>query len=124
MTDLVLLAEDDEDSRDLVSFLLQRGGGQTQLLIAENGQEAVDLARDRLPKLILMDMQMPVMDGWTAVSLLKEDGRTKDIPVIALTAQARPEDTVRMREIGCVAHCTKPVDPDELLKLIQMYIHR
>jgi len=122
MAGVVLLAEDDEDSRDLVSFLLQRSGVPVQLLVAENGKEAVDLARDKQPSLILMDMQMPVMDGWTAVSRLKEDERTRDIPVIALTAHAGNEDAERARNIGCVAHCTKPIDPDGLMKLVRQYI--
>ena len=124
MTNLVLLADDDEDSRDLVSFLLQRGAVSAKLLFAENGKEAVALAQERQPRLILMDMNMPVMDGWTAVSLLKKDDRTKDIPVIAFTARAGQEDVARTKGIGCVAHFAKPIDPEELMKIIQTYIHQ
>jgi|SRR3972149_7408347 CheY-like chemotaxis protein len=122
MSKVVLLVEDDEDNRDLVSFVLSRSKLDIELAIAENGQEAIDVAVKRPPNLILMDMQMPVMDGWQAIPILKADDRTKDIPIIAFTAQAKPEDRQRTREIGCVEHYSKPMDPEELLALIQKYI--
>lgn len=124
MSQVVLLVEDDEDNRDLVSFVVKRSGMDIQLEIAENGQEAVDKAfsSNPAPSLILMDMQMPVMDGWHAVPILKADERTKNIPVIAFTAQAKPEDKARTKEMGCVEHYTKPMDPEELLSLIQKYL--
>jgi len=123
MSKVILLAEDDEDNRDLVQFVLMRSKMDIELVVAENGEEAVKLAKERTPDLILMDMQMPVMDGWTAVPLLKEDNQTKEIPVIAFTAQAKPEDRARTRKIGCVEHYTKPMDPEELLALIQKYLN-
>ncbi|HEY4611535.1 MAG TPA: response regulator [Bacteroidota bacterium] len=122
MSTIVLLAEDDEDNRDLVSFVFKRSGLDVQLEIAENGQEAVEKAVQFLPRLILMDMQMPVMDGWEAVPILKADERTKDIPVIAFTAQARAEDKARTKAMGCIEHYTKPMDPEELLGLIRKYL--
>lgn len=122
MSKVILLVEDDEDNRDLVKFVLMRSKLEIELVVAENGQEAVDLAKKKKPNLILMDMQMPVMDGWTAVPLLKQDAGTKDIPVIAFTAQAKPEDLARTKEIGCVEHYTKPMDPEELLALVQKYL--
>ncbi len=122
MSRVILLAEDDEDNRDLVSFVLMRSKMDVEIVIAENGKEAVRLSKERKPNLILMDMQMPVMDGWTAVPLIKADSQTKDIPVIAFTAQAKPEDKARTREIGCVEHYTKPMDPEELLAMIQKYL--
>jgi two-component system, cell cycle response regulator DivK len=123
MGKLILLAEDDEDNRDLVSFVIRRSRLELDLIMAENGQEAVDLAIEKNPSLILMDMQMPVMDGWTAVPILKSNEQTKNIPIIAFTAQAKPEDRVRTKEIGCAEHYTKPMDPEELLGLIQKYIN-
>jgi CheY-like chemotaxis protein len=69
-----------------------------------------------------MDMQMPVMDGWTAIPLLKADDRTKAIPIIAFTAQAKQEDKARTIELGCVEHYSKPMDPEELLGLIKKYL--
>lgn len=122
MSRVVLLAEDDEDNRDLVTFVVKRSRLDIQLEIAENGQEAVEKAITTNPQLILMDMQMPVMDGWTAVPILKADDRTKHIPIIAFTAQAKPEDKQRTMAMGCVEHYTKPMDPEELLGLIQKYL--
>ena len=122
MGKVIMLVEDDEDNRDLVSFVLQRSRLDVELVLAENGQEAIDKAVLNPPHLILMDMQMPVMDGWQAVPLLKADERTKDIPIIAFTAQAKAEDRARTRELGCVEHYTKPMDPEELLALIRKYL--
>ncbi|MBI4418786.1 MAG: response regulator [Ignavibacteriales bacterium] len=124
MSKVILLAEDDEDNRDLVQFVLMRSKMDIELVVAENGEEAVKMAKERLPSLILMDMQMPVMDGWTAVPLLKADEQTKEIPVIAFTAQIKPEDRTRTHEIGCVEHYTKPMDPEELLTLIQKCLNK
>ena len=122
MSKVVLLAEDDEDNRDLVKFVLVRSKMDIELILAENGKQAVEMAKSKVPDLILMDMQMPVMDGWTAVPLLMADTKTRDIPVIAFTAQTKPEDRARTHEIGCVEHYTKPMDPEELLALIQKYL--
>ncbi len=123
MSKTLLLVEDDEDNRDLVSFVISRSRLDVVLEIAENGQEAIDKAFNKAPHLILMDMQMPVMDGWQAVPILKADERTKHIPIIAFTAQAKPEDKVRTKEIGCAEHYSKPMDPEELLTLIQKYLN-
>ena len=123
MNKVILLVEDDEDNRDLVSFVLQRSRLDVELVIAENGQEAVEKALASPPHLILMDMQMPVMDGWHAVPLIKANPATKDIPIIAFTAQAKPEDKARTKALGCVEHYTKPMDPEELLAIIQKYLN-
>lgn len=117
----ILLAEDDEDNRDLVQFMLKRSGLDVELLQAENGQEAVDLAILHVPDLVLMDMQMPVMDGFAAVKLIKANPAIQHIPIIAFTAQARSEDKNLTKAIGCVEHYTKPMDPDEFTKLIRKY---
>ncbi len=122
MAKRILLAEDDEDNRDLVAFVMQRSRLDVELLIAENGKEAVDLAKKEMPDLILMDMQMPVMDGYQATMAIKANASTKQIPVIAFTAQAKQEDKIRTLQIGCVEHYSKPMDPEELLNVIQKYI--
>ena len=122
MPKCLLIAEDDEDNRDLLIFLVERSGLDIRLVIAEDGREAVHLSKLELPDLILMDMQMPVMDGFEAVKLIKADSLTRHIPIIAFTAQARPEDKEMTRSIGCQEHYTKPMDPDELLKIIRKYI--
>jgi len=122
MSKKILLVEDDEDNRDLVQFVLSRSRLGATLLIAENGKQAVEMALAETPDLILMDMQMPVMDGWTAVPLIKAQERTKHIPIIAFTAQAKVEDKARTIEIGCVEYYSKPMDPEELLGLIKKYM--
>lgn len=122
MSKVVLLVEDDEDNRDLVAFVIARSRMDVELVLAENGQEALDKSFAKPPDLILMDMQMPVMDGWAAVPILKADERTKNIPIIAFTAQAKPEDKARAREMGCIDYYTKPMDPEELLALVQKYL--
>jgi len=122
MSKKILLVEDDEDNRDLVQFVLSRSRLGATLLIAENGKQAVEMALAETPDLILMDMQMPIMDGWTAVPLIKAQERTKHIPIIAFTAQAKVEDKARTIEIGCVEHYSKPMDPEELLGLITKYM--
>jgi CheY-like chemotaxis protein len=122
MVKKILLAEDDEDNRDLIAFMVKRSGLNIQLLLAENGQEAVELAEKHVPALILMDMQMPVMDGFTAVKIIKSTQAIQHIPIIAFTAQARAEDKVMTKSIGCIEHYTKPMDPDVLTRLIRKYL--
>jgi len=122
MAKRILLAEDDEDNRDLVAFVMKRSQMDIELLVAENGKEAVDLAIREVPDLILMDMQMPVMDGYQATQMIKNDSKTTHIPVIAFTAQAKPEDKARTLQVGCVEHYSKPMDPEELLGIIRKYL--
>ncbi|MCX6122764.1 MAG: response regulator [Ignavibacteriales bacterium] len=122
MSKVVLLVDDDEDNRELVKFVISRSRLDIELVIAVNGQESIDLIKIKRPDLILMDMQMPVMDGYAAVSVIKGDPMFHTIPIIAFTAQARPEDIARTRSIGCVEQYTKPMDPEELLNTIQRYI--
>jgi CheY-like chemotaxis protein len=90
--------------------------------MAENGEEAVRCVRKKKPDLILMDMQMPIMDGYTAVPIIKADPELSAIPIVAFTALARPEDIIRTKSIGCIEHYTKPMEPEQLIKLIQKYI--
>jgi CheY-like chemotaxis protein len=122
MRKLILVVEDDEDNRDLVEFLINRSHLDVELMMAENGEEAVQCVRKRKPDLIFMDMQMPVMDGYTAVPIIKADPELNGIPIIAFTALARPEDIARTKSIGCIEHYNKPMDPEQLIQLIQKYI--
>ena len=119
----ILLAEDDEDNRDLIVFMVKRSGLDIELLQAENGKEAVELTEQHLPELILMDMQMPVMDGFAAVKLIKANPAVQHIPIIAFTAQTRAEDKALTKSIGCIEHYTKPMDPVELTNLIRKYVN-
>ncbi len=123
MSKKILLAEDDEDNRDLIVFMVKRSGLDIQLLQAENGKEAVELTNQHFPELILMDMQMPVMDGFEAVKIIKATPATQHIPIIAFTAQTRAEDKIMTKSIGCVEHYTKPMDPTELTRLIRKYVN-
>lgn len=112
----VLLVEDHELNRDMLSRrLLKRG---FVVLLAENGQQAIILAAQQQPDVILMDMSLPVLDGWEATRLLRQSARTAGIPVIALTAHALGDEQTRAMEAGCSAFETKPVDFVRLLGVI------
>jgi two-component system, cell cycle response regulator DivK len=113
----ILLVEDNEMNRDMLSRRLERKGHQ--VVIAMDGQQAIDLATSEKPDLILMDMSLPVVDGWEATRRLKADGLTKQIPIIALTAHAMPEDERKARAAGCNDYDTKPVEFPRLLEKIE-----
>lgn len=122
MAHRVLLAEDDEDNRDLVRFVMKRSQMEIELLMAENGKQAYEIALKEIPDLILMDMQMPVMDGFQATQAIKAEPTTSHIPIIAFTAQAKPEDKLRTLDAGCIEHYSKPMDPQELLNVVKKYL--
>jgi two-component system cell cycle response regulator DivK len=103
----ILLVEDNEMNRDMLSRRLERRGYEVS--IATDGQMAVDMAKAQGPDLILMDMSLPVMDGWEATRALKSSAETRDIPVIALTAHAMSTDKDKALEAGCDDYDTKPV---------------
>lgn len=113
----ILLVEDNEMNRDMLSRRLTRRG--YQLSIASDGAAALDAVDAEAPGLILMDMSLPVMDGWEATRRLKADPRTREIPIIALTAHAMTEDRQRALEAGCDDFDTKPVDLQRLLGKIE-----
>jgi len=116
----ILLVEDDEMNRDMLSRRLIRGG--YEVVLAHDGAEALESARTSPPDLILMDLRLPVMDGWEASRKLKSDALTMDIPIIALTADAFPEDEQKARLAGCDDYDTKPVDIVRLVKKIEHFI--
>jgi CheY-like chemotaxis protein len=113
----ILLVEDNEMNRDMLSRRLQRKG--FEVLIAVDGQEGVDMARSESPSLILLDMSLPVMDGWEAVGELKGDSETRSIPVLGLSAHAMTTDRDKAINAGCDDYDTKPVDIKRLLGKIQ-----
>ncbi|SRR5579883_1038613 len=110
---LILLVEDNELNRDMLSRRLERRG--FEILQATDGAEGVRVAAARQPHLILMDMSLPVMDGWEATRTIKSDPRTAHIPVLALTAHAMPGDAGIAAEAGCDDYDTKPVELPRLL---------
>ena len=112
----VLLVEDNELNRDMLIRRLNRAG--IDVVVAENGQQALDKMRAEQPAVVLMDMNLPVMDGWTASRKAREDERIRDIPIIALTAHAMEADRLNALEAGCDDYATKPVDfPGLLIKI-------
>ena len=118
----ILLVEDNEMNRDMLSRRLERKG--YQVVIAVDGQQAVDMATSETPAIILMDMSLPVLDGWEATRQIKNDDRTKKIPVIALTAHAMQGDEQKAKEAGCDDFDTKPVELPRLLEKIQAQLNR
>jgi len=113
----VLLVEDNEMNRDMLSRRLARRG--FEVVSAVDGQQGVDLARSEKPDIILMDMSLPVMDGWEATRRVKSDNETRNVPVIGLTAHAMTGDREKALEAGCDDYDTKPVDFDRLMGKIE-----
>ncbi len=112
----ILLVEDNDMNRDMLSRrLIKRGYDVT---IALNGQEGVDKTRELKPDLVLMDMSLPVKDGWVATTELKADPATKTIPIIGLSAHAMSGDRDKAINAGCDDYDTKPVELDRLLQKI------
>jgi CheY-like chemotaxis protein len=113
----VLLVEDQEDNRDMLSRRLKKRGYEVE--IAVDGAEGVEKARSEAPDLILMDMSLPVMDGWEATRILKAEEATRSIPVVALTAHAMSTDREKAFEAGCDAYETKPIELPRLLETME-----
>jgi len=113
----ILLVEDNEMNRDMLSRRLMKK--KYEVTIAVDGKQGVDMAMADHPDIILLDMSLPVMDGWEAARFLKADASTKDIPIIALTAHAMAGDREKALEAGCDDYDTKPVEFKRLLGKIQ-----
>ena len=118
----ILLVEDNDLNRDMLSRRLERLGYAIDL--ATDGKEGLDVVKKSTPDLILMDINMPVMDGWEAVEVLKADPATQDIPVIALTAHAMTSDRDKAQKSGFDAYATKPVDFPALVKMIETWLNK
>lgn len=116
----ILLVEDNEMNRDMLSRRLERKGYQVS--IAVDGGQGVAMAQSTAPDLILMDMSLPVLDGWDATRELKANPQTSHIPVIALTAHAMSGDREKALQAGCDDYDTKPVELPRLLEKIQSLI--
>lgn len=113
----ILLVEDNEMNRDMLSRRLERKG--MEVVVALDGQNGIDMAQTEHPDLILMDMSLPIVDGWEATRHLKANPATQSIPVIALTAHAMAGDREKCLAAGCDDYDTKPIDFARLLGKIQ-----
>jgi two-component system, cell cycle response regulator DivK len=118
----ILVVEDNMDTYELVRFILEKNGFET--FLAVNGRDGVTAAKKQKPDLIIMDMAMPEMDGWTAASLIKKDDHTGVIPLIALTAHSQPGDRQRAMDAGCNEYIIKPMDIDDLVEAVQYWVNR
>ena len=118
----VLLVEDEEDIREMVHFNLFKE--RYQVLLASDGQTAVDVATKELPELIVLDVMLPKMDGFEVCERLKNDPQTKKIPIIMLTAKGEEEDVIKGLEVGADDYITKPFSPKVLLARIKAVLRR
>lgn len=116
----ILLVEDNDMNRDMLSRRLARRGYQVS--VALDGQEGIDQAKETKPDLILMDMSLPVKDGWVATAELKANAETKLIPIIGLSAHAMAGDREKAITAGCDDYDTKPIEIDRLLEKIQALV--
>jgi CheY-like chemotaxis protein len=117
----ILLVEDNEMNRDMLSRRLQRKG--YVVAMALDGQSALEMSQTEAPSLILMDVGLPVLDGWEATRRLKADPATRHIPVIALTAHAMSSDREKAAEAGCDDYETKPIELPRLLAKIEALLN-
>ncbi|MGD0281630.1 MAG: response regulator [Dissulfurispiraceae bacterium] len=118
----ILLVEDNEMNRDMLSRRLQRKGYDVTMAI--DGEQGVNIARSESPDLILMDLSLPVLDGWEATRRLKAEPETRLIPVIALTAHALSGDKEKAIEAGCDDYDSKPIEFPRLLGKIESLLNR
>lgn len=118
----ILIVEDNEDNREALGRRLQRRG--YDVVMAVDGQQGVGMAKSEKPDLILMDMNMPVLDGWRASQMIRADDQTRDLPIIGLTAHALAGDREKAIQAGCSDYHTKPVDFPKLMTLIESLIKK
>ena len=120
MANAILVADDDPDILSIVSMSLETQGYTVHK--ATNGREAVDLARQHHPDLILMDMMMPVLSGYEAVGELKADAATKDIVIVGLSAKAMATDMERASDVGIDGYITKPFRIAQIISVVESYL--
>jgi two-component system, cell cycle response regulator DivK len=116
----LLLVEDNEDNRTIYSTLLRHLG--YAVIEANDGVQAVALARTERPELILMDISIPGIDGWEATRILRQDPSTRDIPIVALTAHVLSDDRERAAQVGFTSYLAKPVEPHAVVAEVRRWI--
>lgn len=118
----ILIAEDERDIRDLITFTLQFAG--YEVVAASNGEEALSMARQETPDLILMDVRMPRMTGYEACAAMKSDPKLKDVPVIFLSAKGQDSEIQVGLQAGAAEYLLKPFAPDQLTQRIQAVLQK
>lgn len=118
----ILLVEDHEDNRNIYRTILEHYG--YEVILAVDGRSGIRLAREEQPDLVLMDLSIPVVDGWEATRILKADESTRGIPVIALSAHALQEDRERAMGAGCDGYLAKPVEPKKVLEEVARFLRK
>lgn len=118
----ILIIEDNEQNRILVRMIIK--SLNHEVIEAEDGEQGIQMAREQKPDLVLMDIQMPVMDGYAAIKILKNDPETKDIKIIAVTSYAMRGDRDKAIAAGADDYMAKPIDVDELSEMISKYLDR
>jgi len=116
----VLLVEDNEDNRTVYRTILEHFG--YEVIEARNGEDGIRMAREDHPDLILMDISIPLIDGWEATKILKGDAATANIPIIALTAHALATDRAKAQEVGCDGYLAKPCEPRRVVAEVEKFI--
>jgi CheY-like chemotaxis protein len=115
----ILIVEDDEFSRDLLTQLLE---DDYEILPAADGATCIEMAKRERPDLILMDLSLPVIDGWEATRRIKMNASLKSIPIIAITAHTMPQDEEKTRDAGCDDYITKPIDEVLLFEKLRQFL--
>ena len=122
MSKCILVVEDQEDNRQILRDLLK--SAEYEITKAENGEEALTAVAKRRPDLILMDIQLPILDGYEATRRIKSDPATRAIPIIAVTSYSMSGDEAKARAAGCDDYVTKPYSPRQLLAKIRQYLRQ
>ena len=120
MTNKILVIEENEQNMYLVTFILEKHG--YQVVQARNGQEGIALARQMTPDLILLDIQLPFMDGYEVSRELKGNSELKNIPIVAVTSYAMAGDQERILAAGCAGYIEKPINPETFISEIEYYL--
>jgi two-component system, cell cycle response regulator DivK len=121
MKNTVLVIEDNEQNMYLVNFILEKHG--YQVIQASNGDEGVSQARQRKPDLILLDIQLPIMDGYAVARELRKNETLAKVPIVAVTSYAMPGDREHALAAGCTGYIEKPIDPDTFITQVEQYLH-
>lgn len=116
----ILIIEDNPQNMYLTSFILEKSG--YEVIQAETGLEGIDKAAAEQPDLILLDIQLPEMDGYETAGRLKQSDRTKDIPIVAVTSHAMVGDREKVLAAGCDGYLEKPIDPDTFVPTVSQFI--